>query len=104
VPKFEAALAANPKQVSDLFNLPNGMATMMQTRLKSFVTYGGSVDTETKSSNRQIKTLADRMKVQNDRIDKQVAAYKQQFSDIQALLVTATQQQQIIASFMSYGA
>ena len=44
------------------------------------------------------------MKVQNDRIDKQVAAYKQQFSDIQALLVTATQQQQIIASFMSYGA
>jgi flagellar hook-associated protein 2 len=104
LPKFEAALASNPKQVSDLFNSSNGIATLMQTRLRTFVSYGGSLDIETKSSNRQIKTLADRMTVLNARIDKQVTAYKQQFSDIQALLVTATQQQQIISSFMSYGA
>jgi len=101
--KFEAALAANPKQVSDLFNSTNGVATLMQARLKSFVSYGGSIDTETKSTNKQIKTLKDRMDILNGRIDKQVDTYKQQFANIQALLVTATQQQQIINSFTSYG-
>ncbi|HMK38012.1 MAG TPA: flagellar filament capping protein FliD, partial [Bacteroidota bacterium] len=102
--KFESTLAANPKQVSDLFNSTNGVATLMQAKLKAFVSYGGSLDTETKSTNKQIKTLTDRMTVLNARIDKQVDTYKQQFTDIQALLVTATQQQQIINSFASYGA
>jgi len=102
--KFEAAIAANPKQVSDMFNSTNGVANTLQAKLKTFVSYGGSLDTETKSGNLQIKAFTDRIKLLNDRIDKQVAAYKQQFIDIQQLLDQASQQQLLITSFASYGA
>ncbi|HTY60331.1 MAG TPA: flagellar filament capping protein FliD, partial [Bacteroidota bacterium] len=102
--KFETALAANPSQVSDLFNSTNGVANLLQAKLKGFVSYGGSIDSETKSSNKQIKSFTDRITLQNARIDKQVAAYKQQFVDIQQLLNQAAQQQLMINSFASYGA
>jgi flagellar hook-associated protein 2 len=102
--KFEAALASNPKQVSDLFNSQNGVATLLQAKLKGFVSYGGSLDTETKSDNKQIKAITDRLTVLNARIDKQVDVYKQQFIDIQQLLNVAQQQQTMINGFASYGA
>ena len=101
--KFETALDANPAQVSDLFNSTNGVANMLQAKLKTFVSYGGSIDSETKASNKQIKSYTDRITTQNARIDLQVAAYKQQFVDIQQLLNQAGQQQLMINSFASYG-
>ena len=80
------------------------MRNLLQAKLKGFVSYGGSIDNETKGDNKQIKTFTDRITVQNARIDLQVAAYKQQFVDIQQLLDQAQQQQSMIQSFASYGA
>jgi len=102
--KFETALAANPTQVSDLFNSTNGVANTLQAKLSSFVSYGGSIDTETKGDNAQIKTIASRLVTLNARIDTQVDAYKQQFIDIQQLLDEAQQTQTLLNSFASYGA
>jgi len=101
--KFEAALAANPTEVSDLFNSQNGVANQLVAKLKPFVTYGGTIDTETKGLNSQVKTLNDRIATANARIDTQVNDYIQQFEDIQALLDEAQQQQAIVSSFASIG-
>ncbi|HUI10196.1 MAG TPA: flagellar filament capping protein FliD [Bacteroidota bacterium] len=100
--ELESALAANPKQVSDLFNSTNGLAGALVAKLKPYVTYGGTLDTETKNTNAQIKDITDRINTLNARIDVQVAAYKQQFEQIQILLDQATQTQQEVASFSSY--
>jgi flagellar hook-associated protein 2 len=102
--KFEAALAANPTQISDLFNSSNGVANLLQAKLKPFVSYGGSIDIETKGDKAQLKTLQGRIDIMNARIDKQVDTYKQQFVDIQQLLNQAAQQQTMLNSFASYGA
>jgi len=100
--KLESVLAANPKQVSDLFNSTNGVAVALAAKLKTYVSYGGTLDTETKNTNTQIRDITDRIKTANARIDVQVAAYKKQFEAIQVLLYQATQVQQEVSSFASY--
>ncbi|HTO93599.1 MAG TPA: flagellar filament capping protein FliD [Bacteroidota bacterium] len=100
--KFESTLQANPKQVSDLFNSANGLAVKLTAKLKPFVTYDGTLDTETQNTNAQLKDIADRIARANARIDIQVKAYQKQFQDIQALLIRATQAQQIVSSFAQY--
>ncbi len=101
--KFEAALASNPSQVSDLFNSSSGVATLLTAKLKPYVTYGGTIDTETKGLNSQVKTLTDRITTINSRIDTQVNEYALEYEDIQELLDEAAQQQQIVSSFASVG-
>ncbi|HTR99548.1 MAG TPA: flagellar filament capping protein FliD [Bacteroidota bacterium] len=100
--KFESTLQANPKQVSDLFNSTNGLAVGLTAKLKPFVTYDGMLDTETQNTNAQLKDIGDRINRANARIDVQVKAYQKQFQDIQALLIRATQAQQIVSGFAQY--
>ena len=99
---LESVLATNPRQVSDLFNSTNGVAGALAAKLKPYVSYGGTLDTETKTTNLQIKDIGDRITTLNARIDVQVAAYKKQFMAIQNLLNQATEAQQVVASFASY--
>ena len=99
---LESVLATNPRQVSDLFNSTNGVAGALVAKLKPYVSYGGTLDTETKNTNLQIKDIGDRITTLNARIDVQVAAYKKQFMAIQNLLNQATEAQQVVASFASY--
>ena len=100
--KLETVLATNPKQVSDLFNSTNGVAGALAAKLKPYVSYGGTLDTETKNTNTQIKDITTRINTLNARINVQVTAYKKQFEAIQTLLYQATQAQQVVTSFASY--
>jgi len=88
--------------VSDLFNSTNGLAVGLTAKLKPFVTYDGMLDTETQNTNAQLKDIGDRIDRANARIDVQVKAYQKQFQDIQALLIRATQAQQIVSGFAQY--
>ena len=97
--KFQAALAADPSQVASLFNSTSGISTRMQSRLKSFVTFGGFVDSAKKGINSQMTYLTTRINRTNDKIAKDVATYRDQFAKITALLQQQASQQQMLALF-----
>ena len=100
--KFQAVLAADPSQVASLFNSTDGIAVKMKARLKTFVTFGGFVDSAKKGINAQMTYLTTRIARMNTKINKDVATYRDQWAKIVALLQQQSSQQAMLTAF-GYG-
>jgi flagellar hook-associated protein 2 len=88
--------------VTDLFNSSGGIATSMQTVLKSMLSYGsGQIEMVTKNTSSQITYYQSRIQSYNERIDKQVAKYQDDFLRLQAVYQQIVSQQNTISSIMS---
>ncbi len=88
--------------VANLFNSTQGIATKMQTVLKSMLSYGsGQLDLVTKNARSQITYYQDRIKSYNERIDKQVTKYQDDFLRLQAVYQQIVTQQNTIANIMN---
>ncbi|HTX18087.1 MAG TPA: flagellar filament capping protein FliD [Bacteroidota bacterium] len=97
--KFNAAMAADPTKISDLFNSSNGLAVQMNNLLKNFVApTSGRMDSMTSIVKSETSSLSDRITTVQARISNQVTQYQNQLVQLQAALEEA----QNLDSEMSY--
>ncbi len=100
---FDDALSSDITKVSDLFNTSNGIATRLQTLLDGFVSTGGQIDTSTKGTNNQLASLTSRIKSFDERLNKRVDQFRQEFVKLQGVLAAVARQQQMIQSLTASG-
>ncbi len=100
--KFQSVLSADPSQVANLFNSTSGIAAQMKSRLKTMVSFGGFVDSAKNGINAQMTYLTTRISRVNDKIDKDVSSYRDQWAKIVSLLQQQSSQQAMLTAF-GYG-
>jgi len=98
--KFENALNTSTNQISDLFNVTDGVATQIKDLVNDYIKVGGFIDDSQNSISDRIKILDDRIA----RLDKQLSLrefqLRQQFSKMQELSATLQLQQAALQSLM----
>jgi len=83
--KFNAAMAADPTEISDLFNSSGGVAVQMNNLLKPFVTpTTGRMDSMSKTATSEVSSLDDRIKTINAQIANQTTQYQNELVRLQA--------------------
>ncbi len=100
--KFNAAMAADPTQISGLFNSSNGIAVQMNNFLKPFVTATtGRMDTMNKTVTSEVSSLNDRIDTVNKRIASEVTAYQNELVTLQSEYENALAQQQEMTNILT---
>lgn len=85
--------------VADIFNSTSGVATRIQSVLKSMLSASaGQMDMATKTTNTQITNYTDQIARFDKRLDKHVEKYRNDFLRLQAVMAQVSQQQSIISS------
>ncbi|HTY09808.1 MAG TPA: flagellar filament capping protein FliD [Bacteroidota bacterium] len=83
--KFNAAMAADPTEITDLFNSSNGVAVQMNNLLKPFVTpTTGRIDSMNNVDTSEVSSLNDRIKTLNAQIANQTTQYQNELVQLQA--------------------
>ena len=99
--KFTMALESSTKNVSDLFNATDGIATLVNTYVKSFVKTGGSIDSSKDSLDGSILQLNSRITYWDEVLAKREVQLKDEFSRIQTMMSQLVQQQSFLSSLRS---
>lgn len=101
--KFDDALSSNITKVSDLFNSSNGIAVQLKTLLDGFVSTGGQIDTIKEGANNQLTSLTSRIKQFDERLNRRVDQFRQEFVKLQGVLAAVARQQRMIQSLTTSG-
>ena len=100
--KFNAAMAADPTEIANLFNSTNGVAVQMNTLLKPFVTpTTGRLASMTSIDTNEVSSINDRIKTINAQISTQVTQYQNELINLQSeyedMLATQQEMSSILA-------
>lgn len=83
--KFNAAMAADPTEITDLFNSSDGMAVQLNTLLKPFVTpTTGRLASMSSTDTSEVSSLNDRIKTINAQITNQTTQYQNELVLLQS--------------------
>ncbi len=100
--KFNAAMAADPTEISDLFNSSDGIAVQLNTLLKTFVApTTGRMNSLSSIASSQLTSLNARIKTVNAQITIQTAQYQNELVLLQSEYETALAQQQEMTDILS---
>ncbi len=100
--KFNAAMAADPTEISDVFNSSNGIAVQMNNLLKTFVTpTTGRMDSMSTTVTSEQSSLTARIKTIQDRITIRVTQYQDELVQLQAAYEQATNLQAEMSLILS---
>lgn len=94
--KFEDALANELESVVSIFNSEHGIAVRFYERLQSFISRGGIIDNSRQSVDGQLKSIRERIKEAERRIDARVDRFRNEFLRMQNMVAIANQQLQMI--------
>jgi flagellar capping protein FliD len=97
--KFEMALESNTKNVSDIFNATDGIATLVETYVDKFVKVGGSIDGTKGTLQESLFQLNDRISYWDEVLAKREIQLKDEFSRIQTMMSQLSQQQAFLSRF-----
>ena len=97
--KFEMALDSNTKNVSDIFNATDGIATVVKTYVNAFVKVGGSIDSSKSSLQDSILQLNTRITYWDEVLAKREIQLRDEFTRIQTMMSQLSQQQSFINNF-----
>ena len=97
--KFEMALDANTKNVSEIFNATDGIATVVETYVDAFVKVGGSIDGSKGALNDSILQLNTRITYWDEVLAKREVQLRDEFTRIQTMMSQLSQQQSFINNF-----
>ncbi len=97
--KFEMALDSSTKNVSDLFNATDGIATLVKTYVNSFVKVGGTIDSSKDSVQNSIFQLNTRITYWDEVLANREIQLRDEFSRIQTMMAQLSQQQSFINIF-----
>jgi len=84
--KLEAALAVNVNTVSNVFASSDGVATRLDSRIKSYVQSGGSLDSRTQGLNGTLREISKARDAQQLRLDKLETSLLKQFNAMDAMV------------------
>jgi len=99
--KFEMALESNTKNVSDIFNATDGIATLVKGYVESFVKVGGSIDSSKGSIDSSITQLNQRISYWDEVLSKREVQLKDEFTRVQTMMSQLSQQQAFLSNFRS---
>ncbi len=94
--KFNAAMAADPTEITNLFNASNGVAVQLNTLLKSFVApTTGTLQSMSSTASTEVTNLNSRISTINAQITNQTTQYQNELIQLQAEYedMLATQQE-----------
>ncbi|SVB97362.1 uncharacterized protein METZ01_LOCUS250216, partial [marine metagenome] len=97
--KFEMALDSNTKNVSDIFNATDGIATVVKTYVNAFVKVGGSIDSSKSSLQDSIMQLNSRITYWDEVLAKREIQLRDEFTRIQTMMSQLSQQQSFLNNF-----
>jgi len=97
--KFEIALDSNTRNVSDLFNATDGIATVVKTYVNAFVKVGGSIDSSKSSLQDSIMQLNSRITYWDEVLAKREIQLRDEFTRIQTMMSQLSQQQSFLNNF-----
>ena len=97
--KFEMALESSTKNVSDLFNATDGIASLVKTYVNSFVKVGGSIDSSKNTLQDSIFQLDTRITYWDEVLAKREIQLRDEFTRVQTMMSQITQQQSFINNF-----
>lgn len=98
--KFEAALAANPALVSDIFNAEGGIATQVRDYVVSFTRTAGLINSSKRSLTSSITFQNERLDAFDDRLDRRVDRFRNELIRLQIALSQVQAQAAFFQSFM----
>jgi flagellar hook-associated protein 2 len=90
--KFNNATSTDVSKIAQVFDSADGIAARIKSRLSGFVTTGGRLDATKDGVSDQLTSLNKRITKENERITMLVARYRDQFAQLQAAYVAATNQ------------
>ncbi|SVC41834.1 uncharacterized protein METZ01_LOCUS294688 [marine metagenome] len=97
--KFEMALDANTKNVSEIFNATDGIATVVETYVDAFVKVGGSIDGTKGTLQDSIFQLDGRISYWDQVLARREIQLRDEFSRIQTMMSQLSQQQAFLSRF-----
>ena len=97
--KFEMALDSNTKNVSDIFNATDGIATVVKTYVNAFVKVGGSIDSSKNTLQDSIFQLDTRITYWDEVLAKREIQLRDEFTRIQTMMSQLSQQQSFLNNF-----
>jgi len=97
--KFEMALDSNSKNISEIFNATDGIATLVQEYVDAFVRVGGSIDGSKSSLQSSILQLNSRISYWDEVLAKREIQLKDEFSRIQTMMNQLSQQRAFFNNF-----
>ncbi|MBN2279925.1 MAG: flagellar filament capping protein FliD [Candidatus Marinimicrobia bacterium] len=100
--KFSEALAANPKNISDIFNSENGLANKFQDYLESYIKTGGTIDSSKKNIDSNVISINDRIALINDQLTAKEKMLRNEFTQMQNIISQLNSQQSFLSSFSIY--
>ena len=96
---FEAALAADPTLISDIFNASDGIATQLKDYIVNFTRTSGTITISQRSITNSITFQNERLEAFDDRLDQRVARFKAQLIRLQTALSQVQAQAAFFQSF-----
>ena len=97
--KFEMALDSNTKNVSEIFNATDGIATLVETYVDAFVKVGGSIDGSKGTLQDSIFQLDSRITYWDEVLAKREIQLRDEFARIQTMMSQLSQQQAFLSRF-----
>lgn len=99
--KFEAALAANPQLVSDIFNVSDGIATQMRDFVVGYTRTSGLISSSQRSVDTTIRHQNERLDTFDDRLERRVARFRSEMVRLQTALAQVRAQAAFFQTFRS---
>jgi len=97
--KFSEALASNPKNVSEIFNSDNGLATQFHNYLEAYVKTGGTIDASKKNIESNVISINDRISLMNDQLAAKERILRDEFTQMQNVINRLNNQQSFLSTF-----
>jgi flagellar hook-associated protein 2 len=97
--KFEMALDSNTKNISEIFNATDGIATLVQEYVDAFVKVGGSIDGSKGALQDSILQLNTRITYWDEVLAKREIQLRNEFTRIQTMMSQLSQQQSFLNNF-----
>lgn len=98
--KFDDALSSDVAKVAGLFNSSNGVAVQLQSKLSNFVSTTGIVQSAKNSLSDSIKNANTRIQRLNDRLDRKVNQFRDEYLKALNAMALISQQQQALQSLL----
>ncbi len=97
--KFTEALETNPQYVSDLFKSEDGIAGKVDDLISNFVKAGGKISKSKQNITSEVTSLGDRIKYMNELLDKKETQLRDEFNQLQDMMVRLANQQSFFSMF-----
>jgi len=96
--KFTTALETNTKNVSEVFNASDGIATRLNEYIENYVKTGGTIDSSKENIDNTVIRMNDRIDRMDEMLLRREAQLKDQFAKMQDAMNQLANQQSFLAS------